>query len=64
MDKWMKVFQALMQVEETIVPLFVHNPNSQKIAGVVMVAESALGSIVPGIVSAVNAPAPTADQSK
>lgn len=42
-----KLFQATMQTEENVLPIFVHNPNStgSKIVAAVVVAESVFGSI-------------------
>jgi len=40
---WQKFFQALMQTEEAVLPVFIHNPQSQKIVGAIVVAESIFG---------------------
>ena len=42
---WIKLFQAIMQTEELVLPIFIHNPSSQKVVGAVVVAESIFGSI-------------------
>ena len=47
MTKFQQILQALVSAEESIVPLFIHNPASQKIAAVVIATESA----VPGLIS-------------
>ena len=43
---WNKIFSAVLQVEETALPVFVHNPQSGNIAGVVLVAESILAPVI------------------
>ena len=43
---WNKFIQALMQTEETFVPMFIHNPKSQKIAGIVMMTEGAVATVL------------------
>lgn len=47
---WTKLFQAIMQTEEAVLPVFIHSPGAQKIVGVVLLAES--------IFSALFSPAP------
>lgn len=42
---WQKLFQALMQTEEAILPIFIHNPKSQQITGAILVGESIFGSV-------------------
>jgi len=54
---WTKLFQAIMVTEQTILPIFIHNPASQRIAGAVVVTEDIFGSIF-GIT-----PAPAASQA-
>jgi len=55
---WTKLFQAIMVTEQTILPIFIHNPASQRIAGAVVVTEDIFGSIF-GITPAPQAaPAP------
>ena len=58
---WKSIFAAILQTEEAIVPIFVHNANSQKIAGVIMAVESAVPDIVASVQS--SAPAPAAPQT-
>ena len=50
---WTKLFQAIMVTEQTILPIFIHNPASQRIAGAVVVTEDIFGSIF-GITPAPN----------
>lgn len=59
MSKFLAVFQAIFTAEESIVPLFVHNPKSQKIAAVVLTAESAVPGVVQEIQSLFNPPKAT-----
>lgn len=40
MNKWLDFAKALMQTEEQVLPIFVHNPQSQSIVGIILVAES------------------------
>jgi len=42
---WAKLFQAIMITEQNVLPIFIHNPASQKIAGAVVVTEQIFGSI-------------------
>ena len=42
---WNLMFQAVMQTEENILPVFVHSPKAQKIVGVIMMAESIFFSV-------------------
>ena len=42
--KWQALFAAIMQTEETVLPIFIHNAQSQKITGVVLMAESIFGA--------------------
>jgi hypothetical protein len=42
---WAKFFQGIMATEQTILPIFVHNPSSQKIVGAILVAESIFGQV-------------------
>jgi len=44
--KLQEFFQSLLQTEEKIIPLFVHNPQSQAISAVVLVAESLAVSLI------------------
>lgn len=46
MDKLQEFFQAILQTEENVVPLFVHNPASQKLAAIVIGAESVVMDLV------------------
>ena len=43
---WLALFQLIMGIEEQVVPLFVHNPKSQKVTGIILVAESALADVI------------------
>lgn len=43
---WQKFIQSVLQTEATFVPMFVHNPNSGKIAAVIMASEAALAGIL------------------
>jgi hypothetical protein len=40
-----KLFAALLQTEETILPIFIHNPKSQTITGAVLETETIFGQI-------------------
>lgn len=42
---WQKFFQAIMQTEQAVLPVFIHNPASQKIVGAIVVAEEIFGSV-------------------
>ena len=42
---WNALFKAIMNTEEQVIPIFVHNPASQKITGVIMMAESIFGQV-------------------
>lgn len=42
---WQKFFQAIMQTEETVLPVFIHSPGAQKIVGAILVAESIFRSV-------------------
>ena len=39
---WNKFIQAVLQTEQTFLPMFIHNPNSQKIAGIIWASEAAV----------------------
>lgn len=53
---WKSIFAAILGEAEVIVPLFIHNPKSQQIEGVVV---STLPGIIQGLQSAgVSTPAP------
>ena len=41
---WTKLFQAIMQTEQAVLPIFIHNPQSQKIVGAIVVAEEIFGT--------------------
>lgn len=41
--KWASIFQAIMQTEQAVLPVFIHNPSSQKIVGAVVLAEEIFG---------------------
>jgi hypothetical protein len=44
-SKFSQLFQATMQTEEAVLPIFIHNPNSQRITAAVMVSESIFGNM-------------------
>lgn len=52
MDKFLQVLAALIPFEEAIVPIFVHNPKSQNVAGVVLASESVAAQVTQQIVAA------------
>ena len=56
--KWQQFFQAIMQTEENILPLFIHSAQAQKITGVVLVGESAVGGALVDLFGHPTAPAP------
>jgi len=60
-----KISQTLMGVEATLLPVFIHNPNSQAIAGVVLMAESAVlaAFATPAPAAATPAAAPAASKA-
>ena len=41
---WNKLAQIVLALEENVLPVFIHNPQSQKIAGVVLLGESIVQS--------------------
>jgi hypothetical protein len=45
MSKFQLLFQALLQTEQNVLPIFIHNPASQKIVGAVLVAEEIFGQM-------------------
>lgn len=57
---WQKFIQAVLQTEATFIPMFIHNPKSGKIAGVILASEAAVAGILTqfGVVP----PAPPAQQ--
>jgi hypothetical protein len=63
--KWQALFAAIMQTEETVLPIFIHNAQSQRITGAILVAESIFGAafgLAPGsapVPAPVPAPAKT-----
>jgi hypothetical protein len=42
---WTKLFQQIMATEEKVLPIFLHDPQSQAIAGAVMVTETIFATI-------------------
>jgi hypothetical protein len=40
---WLKIFELVLGTAETVVPIFIHNPNSQKVEGVIV-------STLPGVI--------------
>ena len=56
---WAAFAQALLGLAEEIVPIFVHNPQSQKIEAVVLTGSSAItGMLTPMITDTVKTTAP------
>jgi len=53
---WTKFFQALIQSEEPLVPVFAHDAESNAIAGIVLVAEATVGVILDQLKVKVPAP--------
>lgn len=45
MNTFMHILAALIPFEEAVLPIFIHNAQSQKIAGIVMVGESAAAAV-------------------
>lgn len=46
MSKIVQILQAIIQTEENILPIFIHNPKSQQIEAVIIAAESAVAGIL------------------
>ena len=40
------LFKVLIGVEQVVLPIFVHNANSQKVAGIVLVGEQAASQVL------------------
>ena len=59
---WNALFGLLNQTEENLIPLVIHNPSSQKITAVVLVAESAVEAILSQILPKPK-PAPVTQQA-
>lgn len=59
--KLLQIIQAIIGISEEIVPVFIHNPTSQKIEGVIVTTlNGALGLASPAVQAAVtNAATPT-----
>lgn len=62
MNRLTQIFQAILQTEENIIPLFVHNPVSQKIAGVIVAGESVIMGLVASLHKKPETPAETTEQ--
>lgn len=52
MSKLLQILNALIATEQRIVPIFVHNPNSQNITGIILAGEEVAAEFVSGIVAA------------
>lgn len=66
-SKWMRIFKSLMvtetallPVEEALIPILIHSPQTQSIVGAVMVTESVFGQMYGIVPSAPIAPSPVA----
>jgi hypothetical protein len=46
MNTLQNVFSTVLETESKLIPLFVHNPESQAIAGVAMLGEAALFNLI------------------
>lgn len=59
MPSWLKIITAILGEAEQVVPIFIHNPKSEKIEGVVV---TTLNSVLAGLPT--TAPAPVAQTAK
>lgn len=63
MNTFLKIFQAILGEAEQIVPIFIHNPKSQQVEGVIV---TTLNGALQGLAStgaATPAPAPPVPQA-
>jgi len=59
-NRFNQILAGLISAEEAIVPLFVHNPASQKIVGVILTLESAVPTVIADVQAMVKGlPTPT-----
>ena len=57
MNRFNQILAGLIAAEEAIVPIFVHNPASQKIVGVILTLESAVPTVIADVQAMVKTPA-------
>ncbi len=55
---WQKLFQSVMQTEEQVLPMFIHNPKSQQITGAILVTESIFANFVGSLATTTIQPLP------
>lgn len=64
MNTFLKIFQAILGEAEQIVPIFIHNPKSQQVEGVIVTTlNGALQGLASTGAAAPAAPAPPAPQA-
>lgn len=57
-NKWVLILGSLLGTAESVVPIFVHNPQSQQIEGVIVTAGNQLFETLATILASVNSPQP------
>lgn len=61
MQKWLQLILAILGEAEQIVPIFIHNPKSQQIEGIVVTTvNAAVNTLAPALVALGQPPAPPA----
>jgi hypothetical protein len=53
---WLTLFEAILGVGEKIVPMFIHNPNSKQIEGVIVSTAAGVGDVIAATQAAQSAP--------
>jgi hypothetical protein len=57
---WLALFEAILGVGEKVVPIFIHNPKSQQVEGVVVSTAEGVGQVIAATQAAQAATPPTA----
>jgi hypothetical protein len=52
MTKFIQLLSAILPFEEAVLPIFIHNAQSQKVTGIIMVGESIAASVATEITAA------------
>lgn len=57
---WLTLFEAILGVGEKIVPMFIHNPKSQQVEGVIISTANGVSQLIAATQAAQAGPKPTA----